>query len=104
VLVANSQPISCWISSKAHVFDLKQQISEMLCLHFAEEYELFECRDKVVKLIYEEELISKFKTDKKSMLMALFQEKVSLIYTRYFYRQEDEEQKYYQADPNRLLF
>jgi hypothetical protein len=60
-MVADWQPLSCWISSKAHISDLKHQLADMIGICHANEFELFENKDKNLKLIYEKEIISKFK-------------------------------------------
>lgn len=54
--------MSCWVSSKSRIVELKNHIKEMLGLVHANEFEVFELKDKHLKLLYEEEVISKYKT------------------------------------------
>lgn len=59
VSIAGWQQLNVWISEKSKIIDLKNKIVGLLNLEHPQQYELFVMKDKMKKLIYEDQMVTK---------------------------------------------
>lgn len=62
---------------------------------------MFENKDRVRKLIYQDEIVSKVNKDNGGFFSKMFEEKTTLTFQRYSYLSDEEEEELYKRDPVR---